>query len=81
MTVNVTFWSYFADIAGVKESSFEITEPATVDDLIRVVYAKHPGLSGLRNSTLVAVGVEYQGGSHVLKPGDSVSLFPPVQGG
>jgi molybdopterin converting factor small subunit len=30
---------------------------------------------------LVAVGVEYQGPEYVLKPGDEVSLFPPVQGG
>jgi molybdopterin converting factor small subunit len=27
------------------------------------------------------VGVEYQNGEYVLKPGDHVSLFPPVQGG
>lgn len=81
MTVHVTFWSYFADLAGVKEASFDVAESATVDELIRQVYAVHPKLSGLRNSTLVAVGVEYQAGSHVLKSGDSVSLFPPVQGG
>ncbi|HZQ47864.1 MAG TPA: MoaD/ThiS family protein, partial [Verrucomicrobiae bacterium] len=26
-------------------------------------------------------GVEYQPRDYVLKPGDEVSLFPPVQGG
>jgi molybdopterin converting factor small subunit len=30
---------------------------------------------------LLAVGVEYQPRSYVLKDGDEVSLFPPVQGG
>jgi molybdopterin converting factor small subunit len=35
----------------------------------------------MRNSTLIAVGVDYQEKSYVLKEGDEVSLFPPVQGG
>jgi molybdopterin converting factor small subunit len=30
---------------------------------------------------LIAVGVDYQKGDYVLKEGDEVSLFPPVQGG
>ena len=32
-------------------------------------------------STLIAVGVDYQPKDYVLKDGDEVSLFPPVQGG
>ena len=32
-------------------------------------------------STLIAVGLYYQGPDHVLQEGDEVSLFPPVQGG
>jgi molybdopterin converting factor small subunit len=35
----------------------------------------------MQNSTLIAVGVEYQSRDYVLKDGDEVSLFPPVQGG
>ena len=35
----------------------------------------------MQNSTLLAVGVEYQTRDYVLQPGDEVSLFPPVQGG
>ena len=30
---------------------------------------------------LVAVGVDYQKPDYLLKEGDEVSLFPPVQGG
>ena len=81
MRVPVTFWSYFADLAGTPSAEFDMAEGATVDDLLRQVHAVHPRLAGTRNSTLVAVGVEYQGGSYRLQPGDSVSLFPPVQGG
>ena len=35
----------------------------------------------MQNSTLIAVGVDYQTRSYRLQEGDEVSLFPPVQGG
>ena len=35
----------------------------------------------MQKATLMAVGVDYQDRSYVLKEGDEVSLFPPVQGG
>lgn len=81
MTVPVTFWSYFADLAGRAETEIEVPEGATVGLLLEAIYRTHPALSDLRRSTLVAVGVEYQDASHVLTEGDRVSLFPPVQGG
>lgn len=81
MTIPVTFWSYFAELAGCPETRIELPEGATVAALLQRVYLDHPALAGLRRSTLVAVGVEYQDDAHVLSPGDRVSLFPPVQGG
>ena len=38
-------------------------------------------LAEARNSTLKAVGLDYQDDDFVLSDGDEVSLFPPVQGG
>jgi molybdopterin converting factor small subunit len=35
----------------------------------------------MQRSLLMAVGVDYQPRDYVLKEGDVVSLFPPVQGG
>ena len=81
MTIRVTFWSYFAELVGCSETGVELPEGATVGALLQQVYVDHPALAGLRRSTLVAVGVEYQDDTHVLSPGDRVSLFPPVQGG
>ncbi|MCW5557339.1 MAG: MoaD/ThiS family protein [Verrucomicrobiae bacterium] len=81
MTVPVQFWSYFRDLAGTSRIVIEIPEGGTVDALLDAVYAAHPKLGALRQSTLIAVGVEYQGRTYVLRPGDEVSLFPPVQGG
>ncbi|MGN6644764.1 MAG: MoaD/ThiS family protein [Verrucomicrobiota bacterium] len=42
---------------------------------------KFPKLAAMEKSTLIAVGVEYQPRDYLLKDGDVVSLFPPVQGG
>ncbi len=81
MTIRVTFWSYFADLAGCAETSVTLPERATVGLLLESLYRSHPALADLRRSTLIAVGVEYQDADHVLADGDSVSLFPPVQGG
>jgi molybdopterin converting factor small subunit len=35
----------------------------------------------MQRSLLMAVGIDYQPRDYVLKEGDEVSLFPPVQGG
>jgi molybdopterin converting factor small subunit len=81
MTIPVTFWSYFAELAGCSETVVTVSASSTVDELLTALYQAHPALAELRRSTLIAVGVEYQNGEYVLKPGDHVSLFPPVQGG
>ena len=81
MTVKVQFWSYFRELAGCAEWVVVLPDGATLGQLLDEVHRRHPRLAPLRNSTLCAVGVEYQGQSHVLADQDEVSLFPPVQGG
>ncbi|MDB6021209.1 MAG: molybdopterin synthase subunit MoaD [Pedosphaera sp.] len=81
MQVSVHFYSYFKDVAGCAETTATLADGATLNDLLLLVGAQFPKWAALKNSTLVAVGVEYQGRDYVLKPGDEVSLFPPVQGG
>ncbi|MSR66277.1 MAG: MoaD/ThiS family protein [Pedosphaera sp.] len=81
MIVRVQFWSYFKDFTGCAETSESLPTNATVAVLLLQLYARFPKMAAMQNSTLIAVGVDYQGRSHVLKDGDDVSLFPPVQGG
>jgi MoaD family protein len=81
MTIRVQFWSYFKDLVGTAETSAQLPDGATLDVLLNDVHARFPKLAAMRNSTLVAVGVDYQPREHALKDGDVVSLFPPVQGG
>ena len=81
MRVHVSFYSYFKDLTGTAQVTLEIRDGATLGELYQQLIASHPKLAPMEKSTLMAVGVEYQPRDHVLRAGDTVSLFPPVQGG
>ena len=81
MQVTVCFYSYFKDLTGCARVTEALPEGSTLDDLFHKVAVHFPKMAGMRKSTLMAVGVDYQDGRYVLKSGDEVSLFPPVQGG
>jgi molybdopterin converting factor small subunit len=81
MQVRVHFHSYFKDLAGCAGTTETLPDGSTLEVLYQRVAQRFPKLSALQKSTLFAVGVDYQSRSHVLKEGDEVSLFPPVQGG
>ena len=81
MTVKVHLWSYFRELAGRAELEVDVPTGSTLGQLLDELYRIHPRLAAMRNSTLLAVDVEYQGPSYVLREQDEVSLFPPVQGG
>ncbi|HEY5914442.1 MAG TPA: MoaD/ThiS family protein [Verrucomicrobiae bacterium] len=81
MAVKVFFYSYFKDLTGCAEATENLPSGSTVSDLLQALATRFPGLAAAEKSVLVAVGVEYQDRSYVLKEQDEVSLFPPVQGG
>ena len=81
MAITVHFYSYFKDLTGCAATTAELSPGGTIADLHRRLIEQFPKLGAMQNSTLIAVGVEYQARGYVLKPGDEVSLFPPVQGG
>ncbi|MBM3834113.1 MAG: MoaD/ThiS family protein [Verrucomicrobia bacterium] len=81
MRINVSFHSYFKELTGCSQTIEELLSGSTIGDLLTRLHERFPKLAAMKRSTLIAVGVEYQNGSYVLKDGDEVSLFPPVQGG
>ena len=81
MNVTVFFYSYFKELTGCDKTEETVAEGATLEMLYEGLIAKFPKLASMQKSTLIAVGVEYQGRGYQLKDGDQVSLFPPVQGG
>ena len=81
MEITVHFYSYFKDLTGCAQTTVTVLPGGTIGDLLQYLMGRFPKLEAMQNSTLAAVGVEYQGRGYVLKEGDEVSLFPPVQGG
>ena len=81
MRLKIHFYSYFKELTGCADTTEEIPGGATIAGLFQQLSQKFPKLDAMKKSTLVAVGVDYQTWDYVLKEGDEVSLFPPVQGG
>jgi molybdopterin converting factor small subunit len=81
MRVPVQFFSYLKDLTGCDRTVEELETGATLGALHIRLMERFPRLAAMKNSTLIAVGVDYQPRDYVLRDGDEVSLFPPVQGG
>jgi molybdopterin converting factor small subunit len=81
MRVTVCFYSWFKDLTGCTRTEETLPAASTVDELLRTLMVRFPKLARLEQSMLIAVGLDYQPRRCVLKEGDEVSLFPPVQGG
>ena len=58
-----------------------LPDGSTLDELFNKLIARFARLEAIQKSILMAVGLDYQKGNYLLKAGDEVSLFPPVQGG
>ncbi len=81
MQITVHFHSYFRDLTGCAQTTETVPAGSTVGELQERLIDRFPKLGAMRNSTLIAVDLDYQGRSHELMDGDEVSFFPPVQGG
>jgi molybdopterin converting factor small subunit len=81
MVISISFYSYFKDLTGCAQTTETLPVGSTVAELLTRLSARYPKLLAMRKSMLVAVGVDYHGSDYILKEGDEVSLFPPVQGG
>ena len=79
--VSVSFYSYLKDITGSSGEQQEIPSGSTLGELFETLARRYPKLSAMKQSTLMAVGVDYQPREYRLQEGDEVSFFPPVQGG
>jgi len=79
--VRVQFFSRLRDLAATSSTEVEVSDGTKAADLLRVLYTETPALRDWDKSILVAAGVEFVDRDYVLKPGDEISIMPPVQGG
>lgn len=81
MNIRVQFYSHLRDLAGGSELSIDLPDKATVGDLLTKIYEKVPTLRSQDKSILIGAGVEFVDRNYELKPGEEISIMPPVQGG
>jgi molybdopterin converting factor small subunit len=81
MQLRVQFYSHLRDLAAVSELPLELQEGALVSDLLERLYEEKPALRSADKTILIAAGVEFVNRQYRLKPGDDISIMPPLQGG
>jgi len=81
MRVRVQFFSHLRDLASTSELELELPQGASVDDLLQQLYLDKPALAAADKTILTAAGLEFVEREYLLKPGEEVSIMPPVQGG
>lgn len=79
--IEISFYSFFKELTGCAGTSQALPLGSTLGELIKRLVVTFPRLEPMQKSMLLAVGVEYQDRNYILRDGDEVSLFPPVQGG
>jgi molybdopterin synthase catalytic subunit len=79
--IRVLFFATLKDRAGVKETSLDMPEEATVMDLKTHLRQEFAGLSQVLDSALVSINHEFALDDEYLPAGAEVAFFPPVSGG
>jgi molybdopterin converting factor subunit 1 len=79
--VQVRYFAAHREVAGLSEETLEVPEGTTVDELVDRLVERHPDLEALRGDTVVSVNRGVGSKGTVLREGDDVALFPPIQGG
>jgi molybdopterin converting factor small subunit len=81
MNVCVQFYAQLRDLVGASEFSVDLPDKATVGELLAKIYEQMPALRSRDKSILIGAGVEFVDRNYELKPGEEISIMPPVQGG
>jgi molybdopterin converting factor small subunit len=77
--IQIPYFSQLRDLGG--PGSVELAEGTTVEVLLKRLFEMSPSLASWNKHLLVAAGTEWVQRDYLVKPGDLISLMPPVQGG
>jgi molybdopterin converting factor small subunit len=81
MKVHVQFFAQLRNLAAAQELIVDLAKGASVADLLEEIYEKVPALRSRDKSILVGAGLEFVDRNYKLRPGEEISIMPPVQGG
>jgi molybdopterin converting factor subunit 1 len=79
--VLVRYFAAHKEITGIPEETVTVPDGTTVGGLLESLVERHPQLESIRRDTMVSVNKGVGSSGIVLKEGDDVALFPPIQGG
>jgi molybdopterin converting factor subunit 1 len=81
ITVRVRFFARYAELVGRSEAAVSLSQPATVEDVVRRVREDLPGARALPERPLAAVNMKHVKLEAQVQSGDEVALLPPIAGG
>jgi molybdopterin synthase sulfur carrier subunit len=81
MRIDVRLGSGLSRLAGAARLEVEVSEGATVGDVLHRVAMDRPSLGGGLTSALTVVRGTQVGGDRVLHEGEEVAVLMPVAGG
>ncbi|XP_023839208.1 molybdopterin synthase sulfur carrier subunit [Salvelinus sp. IW2-2015] len=82
--VSVFYFAKSAELTGLKSETIRVASELTTVELWQVLVSRHPRLSAVRDSVVLAVRQEYLALGDVrvsLRDGDEVAVIPPLSGG
>ncbi len=81
MQITVRFFASMRETVGVSQRHLDVPEGSRLDDIVQMLVAQYPALSGHESSWHFAVNQTHAEMDVRLKPGDHVSIFPYIAGG
>jgi molybdopterin converting factor small subunit len=73
---------YFAQLRSLGgPASIDLAEGTTIEGLLQSLFQVIPNLKDWNPHLLIAAGTDWVQRDYVIKPGEIISLMPPVQGG
>jgi molybdopterin converting factor subunit 1 len=79
--VTIKLFARLREIAGAGRLERELTDGASVGDLLAVLHAEFPRLADVTARIITSVNQEFATPDRLLHDGDEVAIFPPVSGG
>jgi molybdopterin converting factor small subunit len=79
ISIHLQYFSQLRDLKGPEK--LDLAPGTTVAGMLEKLYGVLPGLEQWDQCLLIAAGIEYVPRDYILKPGELISLMPPVQGG
>jgi MoaE-MoaD fusion protein len=81
MRVRVLYFGIVRERLGMRQEPVELSDGATVADMLETLARLHPSFAAGVRSVRVARNEEYVDSSTTLSENDEVAIIPPVSGG